>query len=636
MLKLLARRTSLSVRRDSPAFAPQKNYSPPRTIITPPAFDPQLSIICIYLAKMTSSGTIDYSNVVLILGNFDGADEILDWSDNSRFKFTPPVAGCSWRGDQPSEQELKAPFLCLKIGENLFDPRGWILGSHGDSDACDLQLATTNQSGISRLACRIDIDPKTHKPRVTQLSNRPFHIYGPSLLRCQPGVPQVLPSPATMNFGAVHFRVWTPKRTATEASQYRTKARKYSEDIMGSIPKPLPSLPSHKKTSADSVRFGADGAVYVVDGHGTHGRGAHASVMKVKKIGTGEYFGAKEPYFKISDNPDIARDRFETLRTEYNHIKRLDHPHIVKAFDLVVAEDSTRPPWMIVEYIPLNLREALHTFDERDRIATITHLGSALTHLHANGITHRDLKPDNALVARQDGVLLVKLADFGTSKQNTSATMDTFTGTEIYMAPELFAKPRCYTSKVDMWALGLIALQLFSSWNPDTDNTWDPNNFAVWVCTVALPSISEASGFLQPLIKKLLRRDAGRRWSSRKCLRWLWKHESLNSPPVSEPSTDRTIRHKRRASKDLQRRSGEYYSRQRRSPNPSLSTARARLSELRDGCSLPDTASPVSGELDIPSVASTPQADGMMSDLENTSDEESSGGDTDLEDWQME
>lgn len=92
-------------------------------------------------------------------------------------------------------------------------------------------------------------------------------------------------------------------------------------------------------------------------------------------------------------------------------------------------------------------------------------------HLHANDITHRDLKPNNALVVRQDGVLLVKVADFGTLKQNALAIMDTFIGTEIYIAPKLFAKPRRYISKVDMWALGLIGMQLFSSWDPDIDDS---------------------------------------------------------------------------------------------------------------------------------------------------------------------
>ncbi len=160
---------------------------------------------------------------------------------------------------------------------------------------------------------------------MTQLSDRQIRIYEPSLVRCKPGFPHLLPGPVTIDMGAVKFRVWTPKRTAAETSQYKTKARQYSKDIMGSIPKRLPSIQSHNITSAESVRYGTNGAVYVIDGQGTQGKGAHASVIKVKNIGTGESFGAKEPYFKISDNADIARQRFEALRMEYTHMKQLDH-----------------------------------------------------------------------------------------------------------------------------------------------------------------------------------------------------------------------------------------------------------------------------------------------------------------------
>ncbi|EGX87887.1 Calcium/calmodulin-dependent protein kinase type IV [Cordyceps militaris CM01] len=403
---------------------------------------------------------------------------------------------------------------------------------------------------------------------------------------------------------------------------------------MASIPKRLPSIQSHDTTSAESVRYGTNGAVYVVDGQAMQGRGAHASVMKVQNIGTGEYFGAKAPHFKVSDDADTARQRFEALQMEYTHIKHLDHPHILKAFDLVMAEDLTLPPWMIVEYIPLNLREALPSLDERDRLAAMTHIASALTYLHANGITHRDIKPDNVLISRQDGLLVAKVADFGTSKQNNSAKMDTFTGTQIYMAPEVFVQPRYYSSKVDMWAVGMIGMQLFTSWDPENDDQWDPRDRATWVCTVALQTIPEAPKFLRPMIKGLLRKHAGRRWSSWKCLSWLWKHESLNSPPFSESGAGRANAHERPVGRDLLRFniSGDYYSRHRRSPNPSLSTARVRVSENPDG--LPDTASPCAGAPDILSAASTPRADEVMSDMEK-SDEESSGCDTDLEDWRL-
>jgi len=110
---------------------------------------------------------------------------------------------------------------------------------------------------------------------------------------------------------------------------------------------------------------------------------------------------------------------------------------------------------MIVEYIPQNLLEALPDFDERERQTVLTHLSSALHHMHANTITHRDVKPDNALVQGRGQELTIKLADFGTSKHNAAGKMDTFTGTLIYMAPELFKKPRRYTDKVDMWSLEL-------------------------------------------------------------------------------------------------------------------------------------------------------------------------------------
>lgn len=452
---------------------------------------------------MANTNTVDYAKVVLILGNFVGADDILSWSDNSRFQFNPSTnaAGTSWKGGQSDEQELKPPFLSLVIGENLFDPAGWVLGTHDDSDVCDIQIAATHQTGISRQACRIEIGPQTHRPRVTQLSDRRIRLHSQSTNILKRGLPHELEGPVTIDFGAVKFRAWAPERTPAETAQYKERARSYSKDVMGSLPKRLPSIRSYDGTSAEYVRYGTNNAIYVIEGSGTQGKGAHASVMKVKNISTGEFFGAKEPYYKTCDSADTARTRFETLRMEYDHIKRLDHPHIVKAFDLVVAEDITLSPWMIVEYIPLNLGEALPGLDKRERLIAITHIGSALSYIHASGVTHRDLKPDNLLIIRRGRELIVKLADFGTSKQNDFAKMDTFTGTEIYMAPELFTRPRLYTNKIDLWAFGLIGMQLFTNWDPQTDVRWNPHDFRTWVCNVALPEIAEAPEFLRPMIK---------------------------------------------------------------------------------------------------------------------------------------
>ena len=267
----------------------------------------------------------------------------------------------------------------------------------------------------------------------------------------------------------------------------------------------------------------------------------------------------------------------------------------MKAYDIVLAEDKTLPPWMIVEYIPLNLRDAMADLDEGDRIAVITHLSSALHYMHGLGVTHRDVKPDNVLVRRDSHGLTFKLADFGTCKHNRSAEMDTFTGTELYMAPELFYTPRRYADKVDLWALGLIGVQLLTSWSP-RENERDRNDFGPWMRSVVLPRILDAPSQYQLLLRGLLRREPERRWSAKTCLVWLWKNTET-SRDDAEKSAVLTLDHA------YEEGSGE---RCRRSPNPSLSTTRARAEDE----SYPlNPQSPEALASELASAAPTPRDD---------------------------
>lgn len=81
----------------------------------------------------------------------------------------------------------------------------------------------------------------------------------------------------------------------------------------------------------------------------------------------------------------------------------------------------------------------------------------AIKYLHDKGITHRDIKPDNILLASEDDETLLKVTDFGLSKfVKKNSIMKTLCGTPQYVAPEILTTggKGSYTKKVDVWSLG--------------------------------------------------------------------------------------------------------------------------------------------------------------------------------------
>lgn len=81
----------------------------------------------------------------------------------------------------------------------------------------------------------------------------------------------------------------------------------------------------------------------------------------------------------------------------------------------------------------------------------------AIKYLHDKGITHRDIKPDNILLATDEEDTLLKVTDFGLSKfVKKHSVMKTLCGTPQYVAPEILTTrgKGSYTKKVDIWSMG--------------------------------------------------------------------------------------------------------------------------------------------------------------------------------------
>jgi eukaryotic-like serine/threonine-protein kinase len=162
----------------------------------------------------------------------------------------------------------------------------------------------------------------------------------------------------------------------------------------------------------------------------------------------------------LADNyagDDEVRDRFSR---EARLAARLDHPNVVQVFD--VGEDDGRP-YIVMEYVDGGtLADRLN--DERgsiprgEALRLLGQLCDGLAHAHSKGLIHRDIKPQNLLIRRSDGVL--KITDFGIARVAEETTRLTrpgkVIGTDRYMAPEQLADGKI-TPAVDIYAVGVVA-----------------------------------------------------------------------------------------------------------------------------------------------------------------------------------
>jgi serine/threonine protein kinase len=157
-----------------------------------------------------------------------------------------------------------------------------------------------------------------------------------------------------------------------------------------------------------------------------------------------------------------------------NILSQLKHESIVS---LLAVYSSNEKRFLIMEYLrggqlltAICKREFYH---ESDAGRLLFQLASALAYLHDRSVIHRDIKPENLILSNRNLDSPVKLVDFGFAvieNETTRSPSKQLVGSPGYFAPEVL-RERSYTTKCDIWSLGVVFYILLSGLMPfSTDN----------------------------------------------------------------------------------------------------------------------------------------------------------------------
>ncbi|ORZ10332.1 kinase-like domain-containing protein [Lobosporangium transversale] len=268
----------------------------------------------------------------------------------------------------------------------------------------------------------------------------------PAVMAVSPAFPLVLekkqylsPSSSTISAAAAAAAV----AAAVEAIQYYNPRREAS----------LPPTPQHDLLSHTL----APSAIPLNESNGSPSSSStHHSLLVARsmdqfvvlqELGNGSFGSVVQARHKVSGELALEVLRFG--------------PNIIKLHHFFLEKKELH---MVFELMEGNLYQLIQDQNgvrlEESRIKSIVfQVLRGLQHMHAKGVMHRDMKPENLLISGDT----VKIADLGLARELKSRPpYTTYVSTRWYRSPEVVLKSTAYSSAVDLWAIGAIAAELIS------------------------------------------------------------------------------------------------------------------------------------------------------------------------------
>ena len=180
-----------------------------------------------------------------------------------------------------------------------------------------------------------------------------------------------------------------------------------------------------------------------------------------------KYQIAVKSFWDVDSSTDICH--------EFSVASSLKHPNIIRTFDLRKTFNGTHTFYhQFMEYLPYDLPVFTAAFphDRQQKYRIFRQVCQGVAYMHNRGLAHLDLKPENVLVNNEG---IPKIIDFGSSEAVLTVPFSPpvtcvvnghnvpthgIRGSEPYMPPEVYGEAKYDGQKADVWALGILFVQI--------------------------------------------------------------------------------------------------------------------------------------------------------------------------------